>query len=66
VLTDEGLLRLEQMAPLHVDAVRRLLFDPLGADAAMFGMALERVLDALAVTQTPTADPEARLGLTAG
>jgi DNA-binding MarR family transcriptional regulator len=31
VLTDEGFARLEQIAPAHVDDVRRLLFDHLTA-----------------------------------
>lgn len=47
VLTDDGMARLEAMAPTHVASVRRHLLDPLGAgDVRALGRALARVAEA--------------------
>lgn len=45
VLTDEGLAKVQEAAPGHVDAVRRLVFDQLDADDVAD---LERVCGAIA------------------
>ncbi len=48
VLTDEGRRRLDVVAPLHVDDVRRLLFDHLdAADSACLARALSKVAETL-------------------
>ncbi|MFF5277221.1 MarR family winged helix-turn-helix transcriptional regulator [Streptomyces sp. 900116325] len=66
-LTDEGCTKVEAAAPSHVEAVRRLVFDPLTkAQQRQLGAASQRILGALNAPcpadwespgATPPADP---------
>ena len=54
-LTDTGLATLEAVAPLHLDEVRRLVFDQLSdADVRAVGQSLSKVADTLRAERTPT------------
>ncbi|MEU6609515.1 MarR family transcriptional regulator [Streptomyces shenzhenensis] len=47
-LTDEGFAKVEEAAPVHLDAVRRWVFDPLTkAQQRQLGAASQRILGAL-------------------
>lgn len=59
-LTEEGMTRLQQAAPEHVESVRRLIFDHLDPDDVP---ALERFLEGIkAVSNVPGADGAVRPG----
>jgi DNA-binding MarR family transcriptional regulator len=48
VLCDDGFAALEEAAPGHVEAVRRIVFDPLDAvDVAALGIAMRKVREGL-------------------
>lgn len=58
VLTDEGMARLEQTAPLHVAGVRDLVVDRLSpAQLEALGEACQVILDAMEPGRPPAAAP---------
>ncbi|GAA3565444.1 MarR family transcriptional regulator [Amycolatopsis ultiminotia] len=56
-LTEQGRQHLEAAAPAHVENVRRLVVEPLGADFLTVGAALERVVAALGVSTAQLPPP---------
>lgn len=57
VLTDRGVALLEEMAPVHVESVRRRLLDPMDrAELEVLGRALAKVVEALGAPGSPGDD----------
>lgn len=60
VVTGEGRTAIQQAAPGHVAAVRRLVFDPLTEDELeVFGRVVEKLLGRLEPDACPSGDPAA-------